>query len=80
MTVKSFFVDTDETRVSSITREKATAFLYREICDATSNFSTSSKIGQGSYGSVYRGKLKGNVCNSNHISIFYFFTVCSIAK
>lgn len=34
-------------------------FSYNEVRDATSNFSTSLKIGQGSYGSVYLGKLRG---------------------
>ncbi|KAK9207920.1 hypothetical protein WN944_000269 [Citrus x changshan-huyou] len=38
---------------------KATVFSYNEVRDATSNFSTSLKIGQGSYGSVYLGKLRG---------------------
>ncbi|KAJ4707904.1 putative Receptor protein kinase [Melia azedarach] len=39
--------------------DKATIFLYNEVRDATSNFSASLKIGQGSYGSVYLGKLRG---------------------
>ncbi|GAY45049.1 hypothetical protein CUMW_086480 [Citrus unshiu] len=45
--------------VSSFSSDKATMFSYNEVRDATSNFSTSLKIGQGSYGSVYLGKLRG---------------------
>ncbi|KAH9760701.1 LysM domain receptor-like kinase 3 [Citrus sinensis] len=41
--------------------DKATMFSYNEVRDATSNFSTSLKIGQGSYGSVYLGKLRGKI-------------------
>ncbi|OMO61703.1 hypothetical protein CCACVL1_23317 [Corchorus capsularis] len=48
-----------ENIVSSLSSDKATEFTYYELCDATSNFSMSLKIGQGSYGSVYLGKLKG---------------------
>ncbi|XP_044471286.1 lysM domain receptor-like kinase 3 isoform X2 [Mangifera indica] len=48
-----------ESAISSFSSEKATVFPYHEVCDATSNFSTSLKIGQGSYGSVYLGKLRG---------------------
>ncbi|KAF8400655.1 hypothetical protein HHK36_013954 [Tetracentron sinense] len=39
--------------------DKAAVFPYNEVCDATSNFSLSQKIGQGSYGSVYLGTLRG---------------------
>lgn len=58
--------------VSSCTSEKATVFPYSEVCDATSNFSTSLKIGQGSYGCVYRGKLKGNVGKRSHFHFCFF--------
>ncbi|TXG62149.1 hypothetical protein EZV62_013512 [Acer yangbiense] len=56
-----FHKKSEESVVSSFSSEKATVFPYREVCDATSNFSMSLKIGQGSYGSVYRGKLKGTI-------------------
>ncbi|KAK0571453.1 hypothetical protein LWI29_016217 [Acer saccharum] len=56
-----FHKKSEESVISSCSSEKATVFPYREVCDATSNFSMSLKIGQGSYGSVYRGKLKGTV-------------------
>lgn len=50
-----------ESVVASFNSEKATDFPYNEVRDATANFSLSLKIGQGSYGSVYLGKLRGNV-------------------
>ncbi|XP_058074472.1 lysM domain receptor-like kinase 3 [Magnolia sinica] len=45
--------------ISMFSSDKATVFQYYEVCDATSNFSASRKLGQGSYGSVYLGRLKG---------------------
>ncbi|KAM0840029.1 hypothetical protein ACQ4PT_059937 [Festuca glaucescens] len=33
-------------------------FSFQEICLATSNFSEQNKIGQGNFGTVYRGKLR----------------------
>ncbi|KAJ8644546.1 hypothetical protein MRB53_006294 [Persea americana] len=45
--------------ISAFSSEKSTVFQYSEVLDATSNFSASLKIGQGSYGSVYLGKLRG---------------------
>ncbi|KAH7681636.1 Non-specific serine/threonine protein kinase protein [Dioscorea alata] len=38
---------------------RATVFPYSEVCKATSNFNISKKVGQGSYGSVYHGNLRG---------------------
>uniref|UniRef100_A0A1D1Z608 Putative leucine-rich repeat receptor-like protein kinase At4g00330 n=1 Tax=Anthurium amnicola TaxID=1678845 RepID=A0A1D1Z608_9ARAE len=35
-----------------------TNFSFTEICKATGNFSTANVIGQGGFGTVYRGKLK----------------------
>ncbi|CAL5440285.1 unnamed protein product [Camellia sinensis] len=49
-----------ESIVASFNSDKATVFPYNEVCDATSNLSMSLKIGQGSYGSVYLGKLRGD--------------------
>ncbi|KAK8975865.1 hypothetical protein V6N11_057702 [Hibiscus sabdariffa] len=49
-----------ESTVFSFSYDKAIEFPYNEVCDATSNFSSSLKIGQGSYGSVYLGKIRGN--------------------
>ncbi|OMO90857.1 hypothetical protein COLO4_18838 [Corchorus olitorius] len=55
----TFLPKSGENIVSSLSSDKAIKFTYYELCDATSNFSMSLKIGQGSYGSVYLGKLKG---------------------
>ncbi|KAL7187436.1 hypothetical protein ACSBR1_037502 [Camellia fascicularis] len=49
-----------ESIVASFNSDKATVFPYNEVCDATLNLSMSLKIGQGSYGSVYLGKLRGD--------------------
>ncbi|XVE97437.1 hypothetical protein REPUB_Repub03eG0019500 [Reevesia pubescens] len=48
-----------ESIFSSFNSGKAIVFTYYEVREATSNFSMSLKIGQGSYGYVYLGKLKG---------------------
>ncbi|KAM7459482.1 hypothetical protein LguiA_036476 [Lonicera macranthoides] len=53
--------ESGESVVASFNSEKATDFPYNEVRDATANFSLSLKIGQGSYGSVYLGKLRGNI-------------------
>ncbi|GLU01322.1 hypothetical protein SLE2022_186340 [Rubroshorea leprosula] len=50
--------ESEESVVSSLSSSKITVFPYQEVCSATSNFTMSSKIDQGSYGSVYPGKLK----------------------
>ncbi|KAF6151176.1 hypothetical protein GIB67_037384 [Kingdonia uniflora] len=39
--------------------DRSTVFSYHEVCNATNNFNASQKIGQGAYGSVYLGQLKG---------------------
>ncbi|GMP97297.1 hypothetical protein CsSME_00045608 [Camellia sinensis var. sinensis] len=49
-----------ESIVGSFNSDKAIVFPYNEVCDATLNLSMSLKIGQGSYGSVYLGKLRGD--------------------
>lgn len=33
-------------------------FSFEEICKATGNFSPGNKIGEGGFGTVYRGRLK----------------------
>lgn len=55
----TFLTKSGESILSSFNSNKAIVFAYYEIRDATSNFSLSLKIGQGSYGSVYLGKLNG---------------------
>ncbi|KAK2976222.1 hypothetical protein RJ640_001615, partial [Escallonia rubra] len=54
-----FSAESQNSTVTSFSSDKATNFPYHEIRDATSNFSLSRKIGQGSYGTVYLGKLRG---------------------
>ncbi|KAK6912605.1 Serine-threonine/tyrosine-protein kinase, catalytic domain [Dillenia turbinata] len=62
-----------ESEVSALTSfcsGKATVFTYDEICDAAfSNFNMSLKIGQGSYGSAYLGKLRGTISMMNNVAI-----------
>lgn len=65
--MRDFFVESEESS------DKATIFLYNEVRDATSNFSASLKIGQGSYGSVYLGKLRGTVRKRRHFLISFLF-------
>ncbi|KAK1298300.1 LysM domain receptor-like kinase 3 [Acorus calamus] len=45
--------------VGSFISDKMTIFSFSETRDATLNFSASQKLGQGSYGSVYHGTLRG---------------------
>ncbi|KAK3043712.1 hypothetical protein RJ639_001908, partial [Escallonia herrerae] len=54
-----FSAESQNSTVTSFSSDKAINFPYHEIRDATSNFSLSQKIGQGSYGTVYLGKLRG---------------------
>lgn len=42
---------------SSSMRERAEVFSYLELAEATGNFSSEMKIGSGSFGTVYKGKL-----------------------
>ncbi|KAK3032412.1 hypothetical protein RJ639_036429 [Escallonia herrerae] len=57
--LSSLTLQSQNSTVMSFSSNKATNFPYHEIRDATSNFSLSRKIGQGSYGTVYLGKLRG---------------------
>jgi hypothetical protein len=59
--MRYFVAEFEESMVSSIGSDKATVLPYNEIREATSNFSRSLIIGQGSYGLVYLGKLRGTV-------------------
>jgi chitin elicitor receptor kinase 1 len=42
--------------------DKSPEFSYEELANATDNFSLDNKIGQGGFGEVYYGELKGQVC------------------
>lgn len=67
--MRDFIAESEESMVSSWNSDKAVVLPYYEIRDATSNFSASLKIGQGSYGSVYLGKLRGTVSESHFTKI-----------
>ncbi|KAF8780858.1 hypothetical protein HU200_000808 [Digitaria exilis] len=41
--------------------DRSIEFSYEELCDATNNFSTEHKIGQGGFGSVYYAMFRGEV-------------------
>ncbi|KAL9230399.1 hypothetical protein vseg_005759 [Gypsophila vaccaria] len=47
------------TGISSISVDKSVEFSYAELSKATSNFSLDHKIGQGGFGAVYYGELRG---------------------
>ncbi|MCO5572182.1 hypothetical protein L7F22_025933 [Adiantum nelumboides] len=52
-------VGTPSSGLSYFSPDKSVEFSYRELSDATNNFSIANKIGQGGYGSVYFGQLHG---------------------
>ncbi|KAJ4785766.1 hypothetical protein LUZ62_037012 [Rhynchospora pubera] len=45
--------------VAGLTIDKSVEFSYQELSQATSGFSTASKIGQGGFGSVFYAELRG---------------------
>ena len=47
--------------------EKPIIFTYDEILYLTDGFSDASLLGHGTYGSVYYGVLRNQVCSSLHI-------------
>ncbi|XP_027088831.1 lysM domain receptor-like kinase 3 [Coffea arabica] len=47
------------TRMPGITVDKSVEFSYEELAEATMNFSLANKIGQGGFGSVFYGELRG---------------------
>ncbi|CAM8927221.1 unnamed protein product [Rhodiola kirilowii] len=48
----------DDQKLKQITHHNAHAFTYKELKFATDRFSSSNKIGEGGFGSVYKGRLK----------------------
>ncbi|KAI3740924.1 hypothetical protein L2E82_31399 [Cichorium intybus] len=45
--------------VTGITVDKSVEFTYEELAKATDEFSLANKIGQGGFGAVYYGELRG---------------------
>ena len=41
--------------------DKLVEFSYEELANVTDNFSLANKIGQGGFGAVYYGELRGEV-------------------
>ncbi|KAL2495432.1 Chitin elicitor receptor kinase 1 [Forsythia ovata] len=52
-------IATASPRLKGITVDKSVEFSYEELAVATNNFNLSCKIGQGGFGSVYYGELRG---------------------
>lgn len=48
--------------LTCITVDKSVEFSYEELAKATNDFSMANKIGQGGFGAVYYGELRGEVC------------------
>ncbi|KAK1403098.1 Chitin elicitor receptor kinase 1 [Heracleum sosnowskyi] len=46
-------------QLTSITMDKSLRFSYKELAQATGNFSLAKKIGEGGFGSVYYAELRG---------------------
>lgn len=64
---------TNGSSFSGITVDRSVEFSYEELAQATDDFSLPNKIGQGGYGSVYYGELRGEVCRVNAIYPRFFF-------
>lgn len=50
-------------KLKGITVDKSVEFSFEELAIATNDFDMSCKIGQGGFGSVYYGELRGEVCS-----------------
>ncbi|KAL2475688.1 Chitin elicitor receptor kinase 1 [Abeliophyllum distichum] len=59
MTESGPLIATASPRLKGITVDKSVEFSYEELAGATNNFNLSCKIGQGGFGSVYYGELRG---------------------
>jgi hypothetical protein len=51
-----------KTGAKFIVVDKSPEFSYKELANATDNFSLANKIGQGGFGEVYYGELRDKVC------------------
>ncbi|KAI8014052.1 Calmodulin-binding receptor-like cytoplasmic kinase 1 [Camellia lanceoleosa] len=56
--MRSKFSDSSGSSVATNGQVGTVAFSIEEIYKATDNFSTANKLGEGSFGTVYKGKLK----------------------
>nr|GMD02913.1 lysm domain receptor-like kinase 3 [Ipomoea batatas] len=52
-------IDATSPRPTGITVDKSVEFSYEELAKATDNFSMATKIGQGGFGCVFYGELRG---------------------
>lgn len=59
--------------VTGITVDKSVEFTYEELSKATDEFSMANKIGQGGFGAVYYGELRGEVCVCVFDYYYYYF-------
>ncbi|XP_019169585.1 PREDICTED: chitin elicitor receptor kinase 1-like isoform X2 [Ipomoea nil] len=55
----SGLIDATSPRPTGITVDKSVEFSYEELAKATDNFSMATKIGQGGFGCVFYGELRG---------------------
>lgn len=53
--------------------EKPIVFTYEEILVSTDAFSDANLLGHGTYGSVYYGVLRDQVCGSSMSMLIFFF-------
>ena len=58
--------------------EKPVVFTYEEIRFSTDEFSDSNLLGHGTYGSVYYGLLRDQVCSNLLKNLYYITQVLKI--
>lgn len=62
MTESGPIVSSNSPRLNGITVDRSVEFSHEELSKATNDFSLENKIGQGGFGSVFYGELRGEVC------------------
>ena len=72
--MSDFGQHTSGSSFNSITVNRSVEFSYEELAHATNDFSLANKIGQGGYGLVYYGELRGEV--SCFIIIVIYPNIC----